>query len=239
MQVATGAQPTIRLSNGVNQITLVVTYFVDDGDGGTTPETTSDQVTITVQASQAPVADAGGNRSVADNDGLPGERVTLDASASTDTDGSIATYQWFLGGNTLLGTGAVLTNVQLPDGSNQITLLITDNSGITSSTSIVIDIGVASAALAGLADLAGLSANQRSVALAFDSLCARLSTSIRTAAADWIRAAGLLRCTARLFYSATSMWTACLTTAAIATSTTRNPARSSTVTPKGRPTATH
>ena len=50
---------------------------------------------ITVNAPAIPTANAGPDRNVADTDGQPGESVTLDGSASTDTDGTIVSYEWF------------------------------------------------------------------------------------------------------------------------------------------------
>ena len=51
-----------------------------------------DDIVITVNAPAIPTANAGADRTVADTDGEPGEAVTLDGSASTDPDGSIAAF---------------------------------------------------------------------------------------------------------------------------------------------------
>ena len=61
---------------------------VVDGDGATDTATT----TVTVQANQAPSAALTGSPSTAE----AGESVSLDASGSTDSDGSIAEYRWDL-----------------------------------------------------------------------------------------------------------------------------------------------
>lgn len=172
--LASGPQVSVRLPDGVSQVILVLSYPADNGDNGTTTATATDAATITVGATQLPVANAGGSRAVPDTDRLAGEAITLDAGASSDPDGSIVSYQWFLAQNTLLGTGPVLQNVQLPDGANQITLVITDNVGNTATDTIVITIG-GGAARTGLADAAGLSPNQRSTASVLDDLCVRLA----------------------------------------------------------------
>ena len=51
-------------------------------------------VVITVSAPAIPTANAGPDRNIPDSDGEPGESVTLDGSASTDTDGTIASFTW-------------------------------------------------------------------------------------------------------------------------------------------------
>lgn len=80
-QIATGATPTVTLQDGVNTLTLQAT-----DEGGATGFAT---VVITVSPDAAPAANAGGDRTVADTDRKPGENVTLDGTASTDSDGTI------------------------------------------------------------------------------------------------------------------------------------------------------
>ena len=174
VQIATGPTPTVRIPDGVNQITLIVTE--DDGSSSSSSSTLTATgiVTITVQPTQGPVANAGASRTIADTDNQPGEPVTLDGSASTDIDGTITSYQWFRNGNTPLGSGQVLNNVQLPDGDNQITLTVQDNVGNTSSNTITLTIGAAAPASPTLAD-ATLKPNELSMAKNLDDMCARLS----------------------------------------------------------------
>ena len=174
-QVATGATPSVRLLDGANQLTLTVTDNCCSSAGSLV---TSDTVTITVAApNNAPVANAGADRSLIDTDGQPGERVTLDASASTDADGTITSYSW-LQGDTPLGTGRVLPNVQLADGQNVVTLVVTDSSNNTSSDTVVIS--VAQPPLrAKLSDVA-LTPSQKAIARTLDDLCARLVPTLPT-----------------------------------------------------------
>lgn len=174
VQIATGPTPTVRIPDGVNQITLIVTE--DDGSSSSSSSTLTATgiVTITVQPTQAPVANAGVSRTIADTDNRPGETVTLDGSASTDIDGTITSYQWFRNGNTPLGSGPVLNNVQLPDGDNQITLTVQDNVGNTASNTITLTIGATTAAAPTLAD-AALKPNELSLAKNLDDMCSRLS----------------------------------------------------------------
>ncbi len=175
VQIASGPTPAVRLPDGVNQIRLIITE--DDGSSSSSSSTltATDLVTITVQATQAPTANAGLDQTIADTDNQPGEVVTLDGTGSTDVDGTIESYAWFRDGNTPLGNEPIL-NVALPDGTNQITLIVTDNSGNTASDTAVITIGQAEPPPSGTPALAELELkpNQREVARNLDDLCPRL-----------------------------------------------------------------
>lgn len=206
LQIATGPTPTVRLPDGVNQITLAVSddsgqssSFATLSTFAVAAATVADVVTITVQPTQAPVPNAGVSRTIADTDNLPGEPVTLDGSASTDLDGTISSYQWFRNGNTPLGSGPVLTNVQLPDGDSQITLTVRDNVGNTASNTISLTIGAA-APTPTLANET-LKPNELSLAKHLDDMCARLSelnaTSPGTLTADQLDL--LARCNGIIF----------------------------------------
>lgn len=193
--IARGATAEVRLPDGPQRITLRVT----DNDGGIATDT----VTITVATpapSVSPIANAGGDRVIADTDSLPGETVALDATASRDPDGSIASYEWFLNGTTL-ASGAT-PSVRLPDGESFITLIVTDDAGNTSSDAVLITISPAPI-VPRLAELPGLTPNQLSVARALDSLCPRLSTRGAEQELTNGEAALLRRCNAITFGSTT------------------------------------
>ena len=194
--IASGPNPTVRLADGPQTITLRVT----DDLGGVGTAT----VTITVAApnpSVAPFANAGGDRTVADTDALPGENVTLDASASTDSDGAIVSYQWFRGGQAL--TTGVTATVRLDDGETFITLVVTDDAGNSASDAVLITVAAAPVVPI-LSALSGLTPNQLAVARALDSLCPRLSARGGQQELTEGEASLLTRCNAITFASTAS-----------------------------------
>lgn len=158
--LATGANPTVNLADGVHILTLVVT----DNSGDSATDTASDTVQITVEAplpDRPPVANAGPDQSVPDTDALPGELVQLDGSASTDADGTIVSYVWSDASGNQLATGATPT-VALPDGTSVITLTVTDDCGApcdfigqTDSDTVTITVAAPSGNAPPIADAGG------------------------------------------------------------------------------------
>ena len=194
--LATGPTPTVRLADGPQTLTLQVT---DNGGGIAT-----DAVTITVGAATlglAPVANAGANRTIADTDAGPGEDVVLDASASTDADGTIASYQWALNGQPL-ATG-VTANVRLPDGDSLITLTVVDDDGNSATDDVQISV-TAATIVPVLSAIPGLTPNQLSVAVAMDAMCPRLSSRASRQPLVGDTADLLARCNAIRFSSSTA-----------------------------------
>jgi outer membrane lipase/esterase len=78
-----------------------------------------------------PIANAGLDRTLPDANFTSGETVVLDASGSTDSDGTIILYEWTnVTTDQLIGTSTTPTlTTTLPDGVNVIGLTVTDNSG--------------------------------------------------------------------------------------------------------------
>ncbi|MEJ2237619.1 MAG: PKD domain-containing protein, partial [Gemmatimonadales bacterium] len=66
------------------------------------------------------------------------EAVTLNGSGSTDAEGTIASYVWSEGGNTI-ATG-VNPNVTLSVGVHTITLTVTDNGGATGTDAVTVTV---------------------------------------------------------------------------------------------------
>lgn len=121
---------------GTDTFDYVVTDRVDGSDVGT--------VTVTVTADNVPptAVIAGGDRSVADTDSTPGERVLVDGSGSFDPDGgSIIFYEWTVNG--ALDSSAISSSetFDLPDGVNTVTLRVYDDAeGVSAPTTVTITV---------------------------------------------------------------------------------------------------
>ncbi len=87
---------------------------------------------------QIPVADAGSDQWLIDTDTNLVESVTLDASASTDIDGSIISYVWTENGQTV-ATG-INPTIEFRTGTHNLTLTVTDDGGKTAMDSVEIKI---------------------------------------------------------------------------------------------------
>ncbi len=70
-----------------------------------------------------------------------GSSLTLDASLSYDNDGIISSYAWNFGDSTS-GVGKIASHTYTVSGFYSVTLTVTDNSGLTSSISKTVTIGV-------------------------------------------------------------------------------------------------
>ena len=68
--------------------------------------------------------------------------VTLDASSSSDSDGTIVSYEW-KEGDVVLSTAVSFTNDTFTEGIHTITLSVTDNDGVTHSDDVVVTINPA------------------------------------------------------------------------------------------------
>jgi PKD repeat protein len=103
----------------------VATLSVDDGSGQPCSQNEA-EATIVVNA--APVAAAGGDHRVS-----IGEAIRFDASRSFDPDGQITAYHWDFGD----GTGSSEATVSHPyrnPGTYKVTLSVTDDAGLSNST---------------------------------------------------------------------------------------------------------
>ncbi len=93
-------------------------------------------------AGELPVADAGIDTAVDDNDSDGFELVILDGILSTDPDGMIVSYEWFevtSGGTSLLGSGAFL-GASFAQGTHNVQLIVTDNDGGSASDIVVVTV---------------------------------------------------------------------------------------------------
>ncbi len=130
VELATGSQVEIELSTGIHKITLEVTD--EDELVGT------DEILVTIidPDNIPPVANAGNDRTINDEDGDDLVDVILDASNSTDADGTIEKYEWFIN-NELIKTG-IKPSINLSTGVYEITLKLTDNDGVSSTDMVKI-----------------------------------------------------------------------------------------------------
>jgi Concanavalin A-like lectin/glucanases superfamily/Right handed beta helix region/PKD domain len=85
-----------------------------------------------------PTANAGPDQTVTDTDNNGVQSVVLNGSGSSDSDGSITSYVWKEGG-TQIATG-VSPTVTLAVGIHTITLIVTDNGGLTATDTVVITV---------------------------------------------------------------------------------------------------
>ncbi len=91
-------------------------------------------VSITVNTNQAPVADAGSDQTV-----LQDQNITLDGSGSHD-DGGIVNYTWDVNGHTYSGIHPTVNGSDLHTGNNDITLTVTDETGKTDTDTVRITV---------------------------------------------------------------------------------------------------
>ena len=128
--LAFGASPSVFLSVGTHTLTLEVRD--DHGATGT------DSVVVTVTRNEPPTANAGPDQTVTDVAGDGAEVVILNASASSDANGTIVAYEW-REGDRVIAAGAS-PSVSLAVGTHPLTLQVTDNDGATGTDSIVVTV---------------------------------------------------------------------------------------------------
>ncbi len=112
----------------------------------------STQATVRIivnRVNQAPVADASATRTLVLSPNNTNALVLLDGSRSFDSDGDPLDYKWFFPGtNQLLATGVVAL-VELPLGTNAISLIVSDGMAI-SMTGIGVEVLTSAQAVARL-----------------------------------------------------------------------------------------
>ena len=99
-----------------------------------------------VPPNDPPSANAGSDQALTDADEDGSEVVTLDGSASADTDGSIVSYVWE-GAASPIAAG-VSPTVTLPVAVHTIDLTVTDDDGATDTDSVVITVNAPTANVA-------------------------------------------------------------------------------------------
>ncbi len=72
---------------------------------------------------------------------LVSQWVQFDASASTDSDGSIASYAWSFGDGSAVATGVVVYHQFATSGTFPVTLTVTDDDGATNAETQLVQVG--------------------------------------------------------------------------------------------------
>ncbi len=112
-----------------------LTFLATDEAGAATLKT---QVNITISLLTAPVANAGSDQVITDEDNDGQADVVLDGSASSDADGTITSYVWRQNESDVVsGVNPTLT---LNVGTNIITLVVTDDDLQTATDTVVVTI---------------------------------------------------------------------------------------------------
>jgi len=112
----------------------LIALTVTDDKGATGTKTDKITVNQPVATNQPPKADY----YVSPNNGQAPLIVTLDASPSTDSDGSIVSYQWSVNGQILSGKTVTVTLENA--GNYPVTLTVTDDKGATSTVTYAITV---------------------------------------------------------------------------------------------------
>jgi PKD repeat protein len=142
--------------------TIYAAALSANGNGGTSndgTETTSLQLTVSAPTNQPPTSMISGPTI-----GIEGVAVTFDGSASTDADGSIASYDWDFGDGSA-ATGWIVSHTYFA-GSFTVSLTVTDNSGNTDTATL--NISVAAPNVAPTAVISGPTNGTEGIAVSFD-----------------------------------------------------------------------
>ena len=108
------------------------TYIAFDGTANSNTAT----VSVTVSAgNQPPTADAGPDQTADE-----GANVNFDGSGSSDSDGTIISYEWEFG-DSGSASGVTASHVYADNGTYTVTLMVTDNNGATDTDTTTVTIG--------------------------------------------------------------------------------------------------
>jgi len=134
---------TIVDSQGISSTDSVIVKIVNDTIIDEVNSSSSETISLSsssessqssVISNQSPTANAGADTSVNLN-----TLVTLDASKSSDTDGSIVSYEW-KDGTTLISTNMSFSKSDFSFGIHNIILTVTDNNGKSTTDTVIINV---------------------------------------------------------------------------------------------------
>ncbi|MFH1782581.1 MAG: S8 family serine peptidase [Candidatus Omnitrophota bacterium] len=126
--IGTGISPVHTYSAGG---TYTITLVVNDGRVNSDPSTTTAEIE---EINDYPVANAGSDQSA-----FIDATVTFDGSDSYDPDGSISSYAWDFGDDSV-GSGITTTHEYSAAGTYTVTLTVTDNGGLTATDTAVVSV---------------------------------------------------------------------------------------------------
>nr|MCU0431773.1 discoidin domain-containing protein [Cytophagaceae bacterium] len=87
-----------------------------------------------------PTANAGADITVTDSDNNLSELIALNGAASSDADGTIASYAWAEAGNATLSSSLASPSFTLPVGSYRFLLTVTDDKGASSTDEVLVTV---------------------------------------------------------------------------------------------------
>jgi PKD repeat protein len=71
---------------------------------------------------------------------VAGEDITFDGSASSDPNGTVRSWFWFFGDGNAIYDGPIVNHAYKAQGNYTVTLIVTDNAGLTDSKSITLTV---------------------------------------------------------------------------------------------------
>ena len=133
-------KPTFTAPSVSKKTTLTFRLVTKEMGGYYSPWKTKDEVTIVINPASSENKLPQALATVSSETIKYGQSVTFDASASTDSDGEIVSYEWTDVQGGTLGSGVTLVHVFDTLGTHTVTLTVTDNEGATATTSVTVTV---------------------------------------------------------------------------------------------------
>jgi outer membrane autotransporter protein len=134
----------LTASNSLGESTSNPGVVIVNSAGPTVNLNNAAEVAACGDPNQAPVVSIdGGNRTVNDTDGAPGENVPFNATVA-DPEGDVVTYEWYVDNSETPVSTAPNPTIPLPDGPSTVRVFVTDGGGVTADATVTITVGAAS-----------------------------------------------------------------------------------------------